>query len=266
VTYNADESSAYQGRPIELYKFEGTFLNYYYTSHNEDVIYQGQRYTAKPIRRSRVKVTTPQAGNSDLSIELPGDDPLVKAYGVGIAPPELTFELIRYHDPSDVVIYWRGNVTNIRINGNTGTLVAPNEITRFMSGEIPSVLYQTPCNNILGDGRCGVDIEGLKHTTFMYRYTKLTVTTQSDGGRADQFYRTGKLVTPYEQRSIVSHVGNTMTLAYPLTKQRYGMQVILYPGCNLKYDGDCLNKFNNQVNFGGFKFIPNVNPFVEGID
>jgi uncharacterized phage protein (TIGR02218 family) len=266
MTYNADEASTYNGKPIELYKFEGTFNNYYYTSHNEDVIYLGQRYTAKPIKRSRIKVTTPSAGSSDLNIDLPAKDPLVIAYGFGVAPPDLYLTLTRYHDPSDVVTYWQGNVTNCRVSGNMGTLITPNEITRAMSGEIPSFVYQTPCNNVLGDARCGVDLDALAHETYMVNYDQTTVTVQSDGGQADQYYRAGFLETPYEKRSIVSHVGNVITIAFPLTKRNYLMPVTLRPGCNLQYEGDCLSKFNNQTNFGGFPFIPNINPFVEGID
>lgn len=266
MTYNADESSVYNGKPIELYGFVGTFQSYFYTSHNEDVIYGGQRYTAKPIKRSRIKVSTPQAGSSDLTIDLPASDPLIIAYGFGVAPPELYLTLTRYHEPSDVIVYWKGNVTNCRVSGEMGSLITPNEITRAMAGEVPSVIYQTPCNNVLGDDNCLVDLDAVSHSTFMVDYDQSTVTVQSDNGRADGFYNAGFLETPYEKRSIVSHVGNVITLAFPLTRRNYAMPVTIRPGCNLAYEGDCLTKYNNQPNFGGFPFIPNVNPFVEGID
>jgi len=266
MTYNADESGVYTGKPIELYAFVGTFNSYYYTSHNEDVIYNGQRYLARAMKRSRIKVTIAQAGNSDLTIDLPADDKLILAYGFGVAPPDLYLTLTRFHDPADVVIYWSGNVTNVRVSGETGQIITPNEITRAMSGEVPSVLYQTPCNNVLGNARCGIDIDALKFVSFMTAYDANTVTVQNDGGRPDQYYRSGFLETQYERRQIMSHVGNVVTLAYPLTKRNYGLAVTLYPGCDLAYAGDCLTKFNNQLNFGGFPFIPNVNPFVSGID
>lgn len=266
MTYNADEASVYNGKPIELYAFVGTFRSYYYTSHNEDVVYDGQLYTARPMKRSRIKVTTPQSGSSDLTIDLPADDPIILAYAFGVAPPDLYLTLTRYHDPADVVVYWQGNVTNMRVAGETGSLTCPNEITRAVSGEIPSVLYQTPCNNVLGDARCGVDIEALKHITYMTTYDGFSITVQSDNGRPDGYYTNGFVVTPFEKRAIVAHVGNVLTLAFPLTKRNYKLAVTLYPGCDNGYNSDCLTKFANQVNFGGHPFIPNVNPFVSGID
>lgn len=268
MTYNADEASVYGGRPIELYAFVGTFVSYYYTSHNEDVIYQGQRYTAKPIKRSRLKITTPSAGNNDLTIDLAADDPLILSYAFGVAPPDLDLTLTRYHSPDDVVIYWRGNVTNVRVANNIGQLISPNEIGRAMAGETPSVFYQTPCNNVLGDARCGVDLEALKHLTYMTSYDPnqfSDVEVQSVGGRPDNYYTNGVFQTPLETRPIKAHVGNVLTLAYPLTQRRYRMPVTLFPGCNLGYTSDCRDKFNNQVNFGGYPFIPNINPFVSGI-
>lgn len=265
MTYNADESSVYNGRPIELYAFVGTFVSYYYTSHNEDVIYGGNRYVAKAMKRSRIKVTIPQAGSSDLTIEMPADDPLIKSYAFNIAPPDLYLTLTRYHDPAEAIVYWRGNITNVRVSGDTGSMVAPNEIGRAMAGDIPSIVYQTPCNNVLGDTHCGIDLEALKHVTFMLSYDAFNVTVQSDNGRPDGYYVNGYLVTPFEKRGIKGHVGNVMTLAFPLTRRRYSMPVTLYPGCDLAYAGDCLSKFNNQLNFGGFPFIPNINPFSEGI-
>lgn len=266
MTYNADEASVYKGKPIELYGFVGTFQSYFYTSHNEDVIYGGQLYTARPMKRSRIKVTTPSSGSSDLTVDLPATDPIILAYAFGIAPPDLYMTLTRYHDPADVVVYWQGNVTNMRVAGETGSITCPNEISRAVAGEVPSVLYQSQCNNVLGDEHCGQDLPALSHDTYMVSYFNSDITVQSDNGKPDGFYVNGFLVTPHEKRAIIGHVGNVLTLAFPLTKKAYKMPVTLRPGCNLAYTGDCLTKFNNQPNFGGHPFIPNVNPFAAGID
>lgn len=265
MTYNADESSRYGGRPIELYQFVGTFNTYRYTSHNEDVTYLGLLYTAITMNRSEIKIATPEDGNSDLTIKMAATAAIIQEYAFDIAPPDLVLTLIRYHNPADVVTYWKGPVTNVRIAGVEGSLTSPNNLSTVFATDLPSAYYQSVCNHVLGDARCKINLPSLSVTTALAGWNGSTVTILSAGGKPDGYFINGVFKTPTEQRTVLAHVGTLLTLNYPLRKYRYGTAVTVSPGCNHSYTGDCLTKFNNQINNGGFPFIPTDNPFTDGI-
>lgn len=265
MTYNADEASTYNGKPIELYEFVGTYKTYRYTSHNEDVVLGGETYTAVAIQRDRIKLAAVGGSNADLQIRMATKEALPTDYAFVIAPPDLTLTLTRYHTPDDVVTYWQGTVTAISVDGSTCTLTSPSNAGRALVIEAPNIMCQTLCNHVLGNARCKVDLDALSVVSVISGWTANTITVASDGGKPDDYFAAGELVTATERRTIISHVGNVLTLNYPLKKHRIGTSVTLRPGCDHAYSGDCLTKFNNQVNFGGCPFIPTDNPFSNGI-
>ncbi|MBF0530630.1 MAG: phage BR0599 family protein, partial [Deltaproteobacteria bacterium] len=56
------------------------------------------------------------------------------------------------------------------------------------------------------------------------------------------------------------HVGDNIRLRYPLSGLDTGQVVTAFAGC-ARTLYDCTNKMRgNQANFGGFPFIPPVNP------
>ena len=72
-------------------------------------------------------------------------------------------------------------------------------------------------------------------------------------------------------RYITQHDGDQITLmsAIPsLVESIEGSDgqaaVTLYPGCDHTLN-DCINKFDNRDNYGGFQWIPSKNPFANNV-
>jgi hypothetical protein len=59
---------------------------------------------------------------------------------------------------------------------------------------------------------------------------------------------------------IIRHVGDTITLLVPIAGLTAGQAVSAFRGCARTY-AECLSPFNNLVNFWGFPWIPERNPF-----
>ncbi len=72
----------------------------------------------------------------------------------------------------------------------------------------------------------------------------------------------GKVVSGNTERMITLIDGNYLHLSAPLDSY-VGQSVVIYYGCDKKIN-TCLNRFNNVVNFGGFKYLPARDPFKEG--
>lgn len=272
MTYRQSEESRSRAKPRELYKFEGTYGNYYYTSQQEDVDYDDgdgtgvKTYKSATLKRGNVKIGTHEDDGLDMTIELPVTVPVVQDYAFKVAPPKLKLTVYRYHSLDDVKVHWAGPVTNIRVSKGIATIKSPSIFSYALSGSCPSVYYQTPCNRILYDEGCKVSRADNTLNTTISEINGRTLTLASTGNFPNSHFRAGELVLPSgERRMIVAHIGNSVTVNYPFSKVERFQACQAVAGCDHAYEGDCRNKFNNQKQYGGFMFIPNVNPFNSGI-
>lgn len=263
MAYQDDETGLTSGRPIELYKFTGTYNSYFFTSWNEQVVSGGQTYVPLAVDRNKLKVATQEQSENALEITMPFDHPLVTEYAYQNAPPDLLFELIRAHetDPSDNVTLWAGRVTGFSVEGRTAKLKVPALMSYALNGNTPTPRYQAPCNHILYDTRCGVDPALNQHITTITQITGNIITVATYPWAANDAIA-GQMISPAgEQRMIVSTVGTDITVTYPFAGLQVGDNVTLRKGCDHAFDGDCKNKFNNGARFGGFPIVPARNPF-----
>lgn len=266
MTYDASETGAHSGSPIEGYKFEGTSASYYYTSAEQDVTINGQLYTAAEIGRNAIKSGTQDDGDLDIELTVPYDLPLVLAYAYGVSPPDLTVTIFRYHDgddpATDFVTIWKGIATGFSITGHTARIRVPSIFSTLLSGEIPTVYYHNPCNHVLYDARCKVVRASYLQTTTVSSITDDTTIVVADDGFADNYLVAGEInnTTKGERRLIVDNVSNTITLGFPFSDVDIGDTVELVAGCDHSF-ATCGSKYSNKVNYGGFPFVPYDNPF-----
>ena len=90
-----------------------------------------------------------------------------------------------------------------------------------------------------------------------------TVITAPPVGTYDNGYFTGGFIGySGKSRFIVAHSGDVLTLwkSFPELADAPDFSVAISAGCN-KSIFTCINKFDNVNNFGGFPWIPNINPF-----
>lgn len=275
MTYEEHEFSYYNGRPIELYKFVGTYQTYLYTSkeidHIQTVPPDGDfTYNAIPIRRGAMKVGTQDDDKIDLGIQLPSTSQLALDYGFQVTPPDLELIVYRIHRDSDeLIVYWRGTVTNVTINGDIATLQTPSILASALDGSCPSAWYQTPCNFRLFDPQtCQVSREDNSVVTLAMTVEGLDIWIDDVGGFPDDFFKGGEILSTEsgERRMILSHVGQHLTITFPFAELVVGAPIEVTAGCDHAWGGDCLTKFNNQLRHGGYNFVPPDNPFVSGIE
>ena len=85
-------------------------------------------------------------------------------------------------------------------------------------------------------------------------------------GEADGFYDGGFVFfsSINDYRLILSHVGNDLTLLLPFPSDAAGETVRIFAGCDHTI-ATCKTKFDNVLNYGGFAFVPILNPFLTGL-
>jgi hypothetical protein len=263
MAYQDDETGLTTARPIELYRFSGTFNSYNLTSYNLPVTSNGTTYKPVAIDRNKLKVSTQEQTENALEITMPFDHPLVTEYAYQNAPPNLTLELIRCHEtnPNDTVILWKGRVTGFTVEGRIAKLKVPAIMSYALNGNAPTPRYQAPCNHILYDARCGVNSALHQHVATITQITGNIITINNYPWSPTAAVA-GQMITPAgEQRMIISVTGNDITVTYPFAKVQIGQSVTIRKGCDHSFEGDCKTKFNNGARFGGFPIVPARNPF-----
>lgn len=263
MSYLDQETSVEAGQPVELYVFQTGVTTYRYTSAEDVVTFAGNPYVPKQITRTDPAQSEGDRQN-DLTVTLPAEDPVCSAL-VGVVPGEATeLSIIRFHR-GDVEAYnlWGGRVVNAsyKKRGAVCHLRCITSETAF-SRSIPRYRYQSLCNHELYDANCTALKASFKHTGLVSAVSGRTITVDglltaegagwSQGGYVD--------LAGVDPRVILEQDGDTLTLMLPFNVVVLGQNVDVYAGCGHTISV-CASKFSNDINFGGFPYVPTKNPF-----
>lgn len=270
MSYTERETSLSSGQPIECYEFVGTYSSYRYTSGDRNITVNSKLFTPLPIRRTNIKAGTHDEDGLDVQLEFPSTSKLAKDHAFAITPPKLLLTIYRVHVGddynNDYVIYWTGPVSSITVEMELAKVRIPSIFGNALAGEIPSVYYQGPCNHVLFDSGCKLSKAAHSVLTTIVDIEGLSVTIASKGGFPDGYFVGGvlTLTDTNESRMITAHADTLLGLSYPLGRAAAGAAVQVTAGCDHAFQGHCKSRFNNTINFGGFPFIPTIDPFKEG--
>lgn len=271
MSYENNERSVQNGAPIELYEFRAPgYRPFRYTSAPVAISRHGQIYSPRAMERSRLKIATQDTDDHYLEITLPSYDQYVRQFGVKIAPFGLEVAIFRYHDsdpPESAIALWLGPVTAITIAGDTATIRTSSAFGAILSGNLPSVYFQAPCNWTLFDAQCKVNRDLWSFTATVTSVNANTVSLSAwDPGFESTSFLGGEMVCPRtgERRMIALRSGLSVTLSFPFADIEIGDTIRLSAGCNHSFS-DCRDKFNNAVEYGGDRFVPWINIFESGL-
>lgn len=241
------------------------------TSGEDDYVFQSNTYTATPIIRTSIRESLE---NNDGKVEffLPVSHPFVTAYK-GVTPGKLaTVTVVKVHrDDPDLegrTIY-KGIIRNISFikNGNQAQ-ISSIFFTRWRGRQIPRRTYQGNCNHMLFDDLCKLSDTDPSFEKFLNisADTGITITADGAGAFGSDFFETGFAEFDGEFRLIVAQSTDVLTLILPFSNSPLNQSIRIVTGCKHRLSADCIGKFSNEINFGGFPYVPRKNPFVVGID
>lgn len=263
--YNDYEASRAAAAPVELYEFALGSETWRYTSDRQDQSWDGQTWTAAPLQRGEIEETS-EVNRTQLPITAPYDFPVAQLFRA--APPSgvILFKLRRMHrGDTEAVVIWLGRIVNCDWAGREATLSAEPVYTsikqpglrRFYSRLCPHAIYGTACR---------LDPDDWAATATATAVSGLLVTLSGPHAGAEGYYGGGAMAWVDDEgrtreQGIESHAatGQVKLVAPPLGLAA-GATVTVWPGCDHSLKA-CREKFANNVNFGGWKWIPGKNPF-----
>lgn len=174
--------------------------------------------------------------------------------------------LVNWAAPEDRVLLFRGTLGEVERAGGAfrAELRGLAEALNLPRGRV----YQAPCSAVLGDGRCGVDLDGLGYVAERpaEAIARDRVLTFADfTGFADRWFEKGRLVV--KSGELAGQVAVIKNDRLDDTGRRVELWQALPPGlapgdllrleagCDKRAE-TCRLKFDNLPNFRGFPHIP----------
>jgi uncharacterized phage protein (TIGR02218 family) len=269
MTYAASEASIQDGTPVYKFYFVTGSSEYRYTSASYFISDSDGTWTPAPITASNIQQSN-EISKNGIRISLPRTNTLAQLF-LGSVPEEtMSVTIYRAHDPSDfsaAQVYWRGRVASSKASGDTVEIDC-EDIFTSMRRPGNRARYQKGCRHALYSTACGVDpldhdIEGT-----ITAASGFTVTVTGLGSIADDHLVGGIIqLASGVRRSITGQSGTVLTLYRPFNDLVIGAGVsaTVFPGCKHN-PSDCLTKFSNIENYGGFPYIPDKNPFANSVN
>jgi hypothetical protein len=271
-SFDDNERSVSQNRPIDLYTIVTPTAIYRVTSHPTDVAFGGATFTALTMSRGPQQVAQDLTGR-ELIVYLPITHPMVQRFaGTGIPEREVLVTLQRLQAVSGIAVQaWQGFGTGMQVDGHVAKLRVPSLTDDAMKIKLPVVAAQRLCNHRLFDARCAPNPpgDGPAAATFevpciLVSQTGTTLVVNTIDGRPDGWATLGDVVhlPTGERRYILKQVGTTLTLNSPFVGALGGHALEVFAGCDHSI-ATCRDKFTNVTNFGGHPEMTNsINPWL----
>ena len=268
--YYEFEHSRDSGSPVELYEFSLGNYVWRYTSADADQTWNDYTWSAIPLSRSEIEETA-EISQATLKMTVTGDHDVAELYRK--APPAgvVLLKIRRRHrgDPTDAIVVWMGRVLNCEWAGHQATLAAEPVYTSIRQTGLRR-MYSRSCPHVLYGTSCRVDAAAFAEAVTVNSVNALALGV-SGGHAGTNGWWTGGLLhwndgTYVRRMGVESHSDGVIRLMAPLwgLAEVVPVTVTLYPGCDHSLTM-CRERFSNQANFGGFKWIPNVNPFTTAV-
>lgn len=262
MSYAAIETSVDDGQPVELYQFRQNAKGWFYTSSADSITIDGIRYTPASIVRDSVNQAS-DITRTSLNLKFPRDHEFAIQFLGGSPDFVTTITILRAHTTDNDLqtsVYWKGRVNAGRASGSELDLECDSAFSSLRRLGLRAA-FQRSCRHTLYSANCGVNMLEYAEQATVIGGDPTNLVLSYQNTKPDGYY-VGGIVKASDgaMRFIVYHVGTTIKIARPFAGELSSPNVILFPGCD-HLKSTCINKFQNLLNFGGFPYIPYINPF-----
>ena len=244
---------------IEIYEIHLRTKVLYLVAADEDINYDGQRYTAVPIKRGSVTRSMDSITNDcELEVDDCTDDLLAYVMnGYDFRGSLCLIRRILYPEsldnPEIFGFIFAGEVDEPQFADGTFTCKVSS---RFPHVEAPGRDYQVACNSVFGDAQCCAD----KCTSeFTVRRGEGNIVYLPNAYPKD-YWRHGTIKIEGEARIIIGSKDNSITTNVNFLQDINGKTAELNRGCNKTFEW-CKSWYDNAIHFSGFPAVPWENEY-----
>lgn len=265
MTFETAEISTAAGKPARCFRFAHGAQIWRHTSGDRPITITDGTFTPEAIQAASVRRSREwDSGGMNITVD--------RGH-----PVALLFQQTRPREPVGVTVYevQRGQTDAypVRFAGEVAeasdedhsTILRCTPASYRLKRRIPYLRYSSTCPLALYGSACGIDKELFKDTVLLAAVTGAVLQSAEFAARPDGWFTNGYVQTSQgETRFIVDHVGDLVTLEYPLPVVA-GATVECFAGCD-RTEATCSSKFSNLVNHRGFAHIPTRDLFGEAVE
>lgn len=274
MSFETLETSTDDSEPVEVYEIRAGSQFFRLAVSQQDETLGALTYTATPGLQREKNQKGSDKRDTDFRIRIPTAHPVAQLFTGQLPGFRVSLRVLRFQRADatqETLEVFFGYIQSavFEKQGFECVLSARNEIAANR-GLVPRRTFASLCSYVLFDqDTCRVDdtnpsfrATGLSILTVVGNV--LTVQAGLQGTYPDGWMQGGyvEVAGGSDFRSIVSHVGNVLTLTTPLSVPP--TQITVFAGC--AHDlVTCGTKFANAINFGGWPFVPTRNIFESGL-
>lgn len=266
MPFLTDETSVQNSAPREGVKIVHGNTTYRISFGVKTEIINGEVYLPLPGKRGELGIAS--AGQShQMTFSLQVSHPFAQRYMAKGVPPKRIMAYIyrKQKNSGGTEQIFAGEILSCKVSRQIITFLVESSLSIALSRRIGTGTAGRNCPHALYSIPCGVSVSSYTVTTTVLNTSGRYVTVNSMGGQADYWAQYGELIhdSSGEAMTIFEHIGNLLTIQYPLYELNDGDAVTIRAGCDHSVQ-TCHTKFVNQVNFGGQPIMPTANPHVGG--
>ncbi len=267
MTFEALETSRESGNLIEFFVFTQGVVTTRFTSFNRDINFGGFTFLTTQISRTEVQASVEDSVN-EIKITLPLDNPIPQQYINNVPGRLIEVQVLRAHadDPiEETLLVFSGFIAQVNFDGALEATLTCSPNTAVFKRAGPRFNYQGLCNHILYDDGCKVDINLFTFTGNVSDVSGRDITVdgllaaKGAGFTVSGFVRTPASGTD-DSRLVLAQAGDVLTLLNAFSVPVLNTDVDVFAGCAHDIT-TCDVKFAAVLNYGGFPFVPEKNPF-----
>jgi uncharacterized phage protein (TIGR02218 family) len=251
---------------LELYKIviddSSDGSAFHFCNGDEPFEHEGDTYEPVTIGRSDM-AQGEEINRQNVQIRVPFDNPVAAVYLEDTPDVVAIVTVFRVQDADTseptVLTFWKGRIAGTRAEGQQMLLECESVFTS-MRRTGARARYQVQCRHALYGTACGVNKASYAVAGTVSAVDDVLLTVTGADSEADGYFVGGMIEFDGVFRFIVGHTGTTIRLWRAMPGLAAASSVTLYPGCNRTL-GVCNERFNNALNYGGFPWLPNTNPF-----
>lgn len=249
---------------IDLYRLVIGDRVWTLTSADEDQVHAGELYVATPLGRSGIQVKN-ELTKASLEIRLPlGHELSVMLLSSWVERVAVLTVFRKRAGSTDTI--WKGRLASTPPTEDSLKLVFESIFTSMRRTGLRARMQKSCRHPLYGRG-CWLDPEAFAFAATVSDIAGRFLAVPEAADRPNGFFAGGMVRAPDNTLTYVtSHNGTQIvmnrasrSLLLPFATEGAGMAVTLYPGCAHTY-AECAGKFANDLNYGGFDYIPSKNP------
>jgi len=263
MSFNTYEHSVQNSQPDEAFDFEylGDNSHYRVTSSAIEITHDSNAYTPIVISRGPV-ISGAEIERNGLTLKVDRNDSYFNSliFSSRTFQTELTLYTLQPEDT--FAITWKGKIKSVS-KGPEDITVTLSPISSTADRPIIHRKYQVQCPHKLFGYYCGVNEATFTRAGTVLSSSGSTLQAAIFATEVDGWFKGGEVTIGSEIKTIIKHVGNTVTLLDGFSDASVSDPLSATAGC--EHDtSTCNTKFSNILNYGGCPWIPSDDSIVTG--